>query len=169
MEQINLARTNPSEFAQKVLSVLSHIKDEEGKLVFELESGLKVGLVKGEQAFLEIAEMLRNQTAMSPIEFKEDLIIPVPEAHTEWKKQESITAGLTKLKNDTNGKYQSLTFNLDLGVSDPLLSAILQVVDDSNFKGKRRVNILDKDVKFAGISHAAKGKKSFCSYIAFAK
>lgn len=113
--------------------------------------------------------MLKDATALAPIEFREDLVIPVPEASSDWKKQESITSGLTKLKTDTNGKYSSLTFNLDLGVSDPVISAVLQIVDDSNFKGRRRANILDKDVKYAGISHAAKGKKSFCSYIAFAK
>jgi len=57
---------------------------------------------------------------------------------------------------------------MDLGVSDPETCLLLQIVDDSPFKGKRRDNILNPTMKSVGISFM-KQKTKFCSYVTFAK
>jgi hypothetical protein len=72
------------------------------------------------------------------------------------------------MKSDNASKYSECAFNMDLGVSDPETSLLLQVVDDSPFKGKRRDNILNPNFKYVGISFL-KQKTKFCCYITFAK
>lgn len=125
---------------------------------------------RGEEAFRETAEKLRNNVpVLHDLEQRDELVITVPEATADWKKNELITSALTKVKTSTQSVFSEILFNLDLGVNDPELSLVLQVVDDSNFKGRRAANILSKDLKYIGVSHASKGKKSFCVYVVFAK
>lgn len=167
---MNNLRQNPAFFADKVIGAISYIKQQEGKMIFELSNGSKVALNKGEEAFRECAEKLRNNIPyLHPFILKEDLAIPIPEETADWKKNEVIASSLNKLKEANMDKYSDFTFNLDLGINDPELSLILQVVDDSNFKGRRAANLLSKELKYIGISSAAKGKKSFCVYVVFAK
>lgn len=169
MSHINALRSNPQEFASKVEAAISYIKVEDGKLIFETESGSKIALLKGEEAFRECANKLRTLAPLPVFEFSNDLCAPVPEVSADWKKQSSVEAALGKIRAETAGKYTEFGFNLDLGVSDPEMSCILQVVDDSGLKGKRSATLLNKDFKYCGIAHAAKGKKQFCAYLTFAR
>lgn len=169
LETINRLRGDPESFANKVEDLISKIREDEGKLVFELENGLKIPLLKGETAFRDCAHKLRNMQSMPGLEHRDNLIVPIPEASSDWKKMDLVTANLTKIRSNTVGQYDEINFNIDLGVNDPEISTLLQVVDDSTFKGKRSANLLNRDLKYCGISHAAKGKKSSCTYITFAK
>jgi hypothetical protein len=103
-----------------------------------------------------------------PLEFREDLVILVPEDHKDWKNNSLITQLLAKKKAENGSKYPECSFNMDLGISDPETSLLLQIVDDSPFKGKRRENILNPKNKYVGISFM-KQKNKFCCYLTFAK
>lgn len=94
--------------------------------------------------------------------------MPVPDEAANWAKKEVITVLITNLKNDNTGKYTGYGFHFDLGMSDPVLSLVLQIVDDNNFKGQRRYNILSGTYKYIGISYKKSGKTKFCSYLTFA-
>lgn len=170
LEALNNLRKNPQQFADKVISAISYIKTEEGKSIFEMPNGAKIALVKGEEAFRECADKLRhNIPKLEPFEFKDDLVISVPEDSKEWKKNDLIVKTLGEMKKNLKDKYTDFYFNLDMGVNEAEMSLVLQIVDDSNFKGRRSSNLLSKDLKYIGISHASKGKKSFCVYVVFAK
>jgi hypothetical protein len=169
LNEINKVRSNPNAFADKIEEAMSRIKTDEGKVVFETESGSKIALVQGVEAFKLAANKMRHFTPTNGFEYKEDLIIPVPEDSKDWKKQDLITNSLAKRRNENGGKYSEYLFNMDLGVSDAFYSVLLQIVDDSPFKGKRCDNIMNKDFKYIGISHQKQGKNKFCTYITFAK
>lgn len=170
LEALNNLRQNPQLFADKVIAAISYIKEEDGKQIFELPNGSKIALNKGEEAFRDCAEKLRNNIPnLPPFVLKPELTVPIPEASADWKKNDLIANALNLVKENNKSSYSDFLFNLDLGVSDPELSVVLQVVDDSNFKGRRSQNLLSKDLKYVGISHASKGKKSFCVYVVFAK
>jgi hypothetical protein len=168
LHAINNVRADPSAYASRIEEAILRIRTEEGKLIFEAE-GTKIALVKGEEAFKAAANKIRGLPPSGPLEFRDDLAIPVPEDSKDWKKQEVIAAALGKRKSDNENKYTDYLFNMDLGVSDPEVSLLLQIVDDSPFKGKRCDNILNRDYKFIGISHQKQGKSKFCCYITIAR
>jgi hypothetical protein len=167
---INKVRANPGSYAIEIEQGIAHIKIEEGKLVFAPgEGSSKIALTSGEEAFKKAADKMRALSPAPALEYREDLVIPVPEDPKDWKKQELITSALAKRRNENAGTYSEYLFNMDLGVADPAYSLLLQIVDDSPFKGKRCDNILNKEFKYCGISHQKQGKSKFCCYITFAK
>jgi len=164
---INRVRANPAEFQNNILDNIQNIKSEEGKLIFDAH-GTKVAVVGGEEAFKAAANKLPNYQSCGSLQFREDLVINVPEDHKDWKNNTLITQLLSNKKKEVAGKYAECAFNMDMGVSDPELSVLLQIVDDSPFKGKRRENILNPEHKYVGI-HYIKQKHKFCCYLVFAK
>jgi hypothetical protein len=164
---INRVRANPADFQNNIIDNIQNIRSEEGKLIFDAH-GTKVALVGGEEAFKAAANKLCNYQPCPPLEFREDLVINVPEDNKDWKNNTLITQLLSNKKKEVAGRYAECAFNMDMGVSDPELSVLLQIVDDSPFKGKRRENILNPDHRYVGI-HYVKQKHKFCCYIVFAK
>lgn len=63
--------------------------------------------------------------------------------------------------------YTLFGFHFDYGMIDPILSSVLQLVDDNNCENRRRYNILNPEYRAVGISCKVIGKK-FCSYFFFA-
>lgn len=166
-KMINIVRQNPSDFAERIEKAIVNIKVEEGgKLIFDAD-GTKVALITGSQSFFNVAELLRNTEPAPVLVYKNDLIISVPEDQKEWKIQKTITDLLQKKRADNGNLYQEYVFNMDLGVSDPETCLMLQIIDDSPFKGKRRENILNPKMTSVGISFL-KIKTKFCAYITFA-
>ena len=51
---------------------------------------------------------------------------------------------------------------------NPVLSTIVQVVDDSDSQYQRRGNIMSENVKYVGISYGEIKKGVFCFYLLFA-
>jgi hypothetical protein len=164
---INRVRANPSEFQYNIFDNIQHIRSEEGKLIFDAQ-GTKVAVVGGEEAFKASAAKMLNYQPCSALEFRDDLVINVPEDNKDWKNNTLITQLLASKKKEVAGRYAECAFNMDMGVSDPELSVLLQIVDDSPFKGKRRENILNPEHKYVGI-HYVKQKHKFCCYMVFAK
>ncbi len=167
LNALNRVRENPQEFATKILDSIVHIRVEDGKTIFDAD-GTKVGLVSGEEAFRAAAQRLLDVSPAGPLEFREDLVIQVPEDSKEWKNNTLISQLLAKKKSENGSKYPDCTFNMDLGVSDAETSLLLQIVDDSPFKGKRRENLLNPANRYFGISYL-KQKSKFCCYVTFAK
>ena len=65
-------------------------------------------------------------------------------------------------------KYSKIAFHYDLGVKNDVLSVILQLVDDSPFRGNRRNNILTSDYDCVGISVKIVND-IICTYYVFGK
>jgi hypothetical protein len=63
--------------------------------------------------------------------------------------------------------YTLFGFHFDYGMVDPVLSSVLQLVDDNNCENRRRYNILNPEYRAVGVSCRVVGKK-FCSYFFFA-
>jgi hypothetical protein len=102
------------------------------------------------------------------LEFREDLVIPLPENPKEWKDNKKIAELFGNKKKEVADKYRDCNFILDLEISNPEISLILQIIDDNPFQGKRRENLLNPNNKYIGIS-CAKVKTKFCCYIVTAK
>jgi hypothetical protein len=173
---INQIRENPILYANKIENSKKNIlikrdimRDEKTGLEIEktkiiYKEKLKVALCRGEPAFSEAIEILRNTNPLSPLKMNPNIIIPLPELESQTKD----SSYLKNLVSEMRKKINIDIYYKDL-IKDPNISALLMIVDD-NFKnaGKKRDAVLNSEYKYIGISSKFY-KKSFVAFLAFSK
>ena len=170
VELINNIRQYPSAFADIIEESIHNIieynnKDDNSKNKIVYNQKIKVCLSRGEPAFHEAAEELRNTSPLPPLEFVSNLCIPLPETEEEMKDPNFFFSQVTNLRNE--GVLIDIFFK-DL-VKVPEVSALLMIVDDiSKNAGKKRMTLLNKELKFIGVNSKFIGK-TFIAYLAFSK
>jgi hypothetical protein len=166
---INKIRDDPVSYADIIEDSIQNIyedqdKDDETKTRIIYKKKVKVALNRGEQAFREAAEELRNMNSLPPLEMKSDICVPLPEEEEEIKDSSYLREQVRILRATTNIDV----FFKDL-IKVPEVSALLMIVDDSSKNpGKKRQAVLNKDFKYIGISSKFIGK-TFIAYFAFSK
>ena len=166
---INKIREDPVSYADIIEDSIQNIyedqdKDDETKTRIIYKKKVKVALNRGEQAFREAAEELRNMNSLLPLEMKSDICVPLPEEEEEIKDSSYLREQVRILRATTNIDV----FFKDL-IKVPEVSALLMIVDDSSKNpGKKRQAVLNKDFKYIGISSKFIGK-TFIAYFAFSK
>lgn len=166
---INKIRDDPVSYADIIEDSIQNIyedqdKDDETKTRIIYKKKVKVALNKGEQAFREAAEELRNMDSLPPLELKSDICVPLPEEEEEIKDSSYLREQVRILRDTTNIDV----FFKDL-IKVPEVSALLMIVDDSSKNpGKKRQAVLNKDFKYIGINSKFIGK-TFIAYFAFSK
>ena len=169
LDIINRIREDPASYADYIEDSIKNIveetdKEDETKTKLIYKKKVKVALTRGEIAFREAAEKLRNMEPVPPLELNENIIIPLPETEEEIKDPTFLKEQVKALRENTN---------IDLFFKDliklPEVSALLMVVDDSvKNPGRKRQAILNKDFKYVGINSHFIGK-TFVAYFAFSK
>ena len=169
VELINNIREDPVGYADVIEDSIKNIIAEEDKnnpsnvrLIFKKK--VKVALNKGEPAFREAIEYLRSISPLPPLEFNQEKCIPLPESEEELKDQNFLREQVRKLREET----QIDVFFKDL-IKVPEVSGLLMIVDDTNKNaGKKRMALLNKDLKYVGVTSKFIGK-TFIAYFAFSK
>ncbi len=161
VDEFNIARTTPKDFVKKIEDLIPNIQPNvEGKkgFLYVQEKVPKVTLNKGEAAFRDLIEKLQAMEPMDKLVVKKELNMEIPE-RDEYKNDyinELFSAKKEELKSS---EFKNITCHYDIGSSHSAVSAALQIVDDSNFKGARRNNILNPSFKYIGYgSHKLKSK-----------
>ena len=166
---INKIREDPVSYADIIEDSIQNIieeqdKDDETKTRIIYKKKVKVALNRGEPAFREAAEELRNMNSLPALELKNDICVPLPEDEDEIKDSSYLREQVKILRETTNIDV----FFKDL-IKIPEVSALLMIVDDSGKNpGKKRQAVLNKDFKYIGISSRFIGK-TFIAYFAFSK
>ena len=167
LELINRIRDKPSSYAEVIEESINNIIEEPNeedennpKLIYKHK--VKVALVKGEPAFREAAEKLREMSSLPPLELKSDICVPLPETEEEIR-DPSYLKEHVKIIRETN--------NVDVFFKDlikiPEVSALLMIVDDSSKNpGRKRQAVLSKIFKYIGISSKFVGN-TFIAYFTF--
>ena len=169
LDIINRIREDPTSYADLIEDSTKYIinerdKEDETKNKIIFKKKVKVALTRGEVAFREAAEILRNMRPLPPLELNGNINIPLPETEEEIKDPQFLKEQVKLLRETTNIDI----FYKDL-IKIPEVSALLMVVDDSvKNPGRKRHAILNKDFKFIGINCHFIGKK-FVAYFAFSK
>ena len=102
--------------------------------------------------------------SLAPLEFKNDICIPLPEEEDEIKDSSYLREQVKNMRENVNIDV----FFKDL-IKVPEVSALLMIVDDSGKNpGKKRQAVLNKDFKYIGITSKFIGK-AFIAYFAFSK
>lgn len=170
VELINTIRQDPSAFADIIEESIHNIiennnKDDSSKTKIIYKQKIKVALTRGEPAFHEAAEELRNSAPLPPLEFVSNLCIPLPETEEEMKDPTFLKSQVKELRDE--GVSIDVFFK-DL-VKIPEVSALLMIVDDSSKNaGKKRMALLNNEFKFIGVNSKFIGK-TFIAYLAFSK
>ena len=148
LEQINKTRTDPQSFIGVIEDSKDNIiKDRYGRIIYK--GKIKIALSKGESAFNEAIDFLKETRPMKKLDFNH-----------------SITPRLPKNENeiiDKNDLGKKVTSMIDNGIiiksywrdiiRDPEISFLLMIVDDIGFKsGMRRKDILNPNMKYIGIA-----------------
>ena len=166
---INKIRADPASYADKIEDSIQNITEEqdrndESKTRIIYKKKVKVALNRGEIAFKDAAEELRNMEPLPPLELLDDICVPLPEEEAEIKDSSYLREQVKILREKTNIDV----FFKDL-IKIPEVSALLMIVDDSEKNpGKKRQAVLNKDFKYIGISSKFIGK-TFIAYFAFSK
>ena len=166
---INKIREDPVSYADIIEDSIQNIieeqdKDDETKTRIIYKKKVKVALNRGELAFKEAADELRNINPMPPLELKKDICIPLPENEDEIKDSSYLREQVRILRENTNIDV----FFKDL-IKVPEVSTLLMIVDDSGKNpGKKRKAVLNRDFKYIGINSKFIGK-TFIAYFSFSK
>ena len=167
LELINKIREDPVSYADviedSILNILENQDEEdENKPKIIYKKKVKVALTRGEPAFREAAENLRNLTSLPPLEFKNDICVPLPETEEEIRNPSYLKEHVNILRK----REKIDIFFKDL-IKIPEVSALLMIVDDSpKNPGKKRQAILNKNFKYIGINSRFVGK-TFIAYFTF--
>ena len=132
VELINNIREDPVGYADIIEDSIKYIVEEEDKndpsnirLIFKKK--VKVALNKGEPAFKEAAEYLRNLNPLPPLEFTQDKCIPLPDNEDELKDPTFLREQVRQIRDRTEVDV----FFKDL-IKIPEVSGLLMIVDDTN-------------------------------------
>ena len=169
VELINLIRSDPVKYADTIENSIQNITEEPDKddpsiqrLIYKKK--IKVALTKGEPIFHEAIEYLRTLSPLSPLELVQEKCIPLPDTEEELNDP-------TFLKNQVKILRQKTKIDIffkDL-IKIPEVSGLLMIVDDVNKNpGKKRRALLNKDLKYIGVSSKFIGR-TFVAYFSFAK
>ena len=165
---INKIRQDPKSYAEVIENSIQNIleiqSDNEKDPKYIYKKKVKVALARGEPAFTEAAEDLRNKTPLPPLELKKEICVSLPEKEEDIKDSNYLREQVKILRETTNVDV----FFKDL-IKIPEVSALLMVVDDSTKSpGKKRQAVLNPDYKYIGITSKFIGK-TFVAYFTFSK
>ena len=169
LDLINQIRANPSSYADIIEDSIQNITEEqdrkdESKIRIIYKKKVKVALNRGEIAFKDAAEELRSMEPLPPLILKNDICVPLPEEEAEIKDTSYLREQVKLIREKTNIDV----FFKDL-IKIPEVSGLLMIVDDTNKNaGKKRMALLNKNLKYVGVTSKFIGK-TFIAYFAFSK
>ena len=160
-DNLNNIRENPQSFIPIIEKAKSNIMyDKSGICIYK--SSVKVALSKGKSAFDDAIECLKNLEPMEKLKFSSDLLVPLPENEEQIKDR-------TYMNELINKKVQSgipiKSFWRDI-IKNRETCLLLMIVDDTGpNSGRKRSDILDRNMQYIGITSKKIGK-NFASYMA---
>ena len=176
IELINNIRSDPVSYADIIEESKKNIriekvivKDkitgddiEKDKIIYKKK--VKVALSKGEIAFTEASDLLKNLKPIPPLEYNENIVLKLPETESQMKDSSYLKLQAEEVKR----RFEVDCFFKDL-VKDPFVSTLLMVVDDNGKNGgKKRKAILNPEYKYIGVDSKFFGK-TFIAYFSFSK
>ena len=168
LEIINKIRSDPKSYSDIIEDSIKNIieieGDDENTPKYIYKKKVKVALARGEPAFTEAAEELKNLNPLPPLELKNEICVALPQKEEEIKDSSYLREQVKILRENTNVDV----FFKDL-IKIPEVSALLMIVDDSTKSpGKKRQAVLNPNYKYIGISSKFIGK-TFVAYFTFSK
>ena len=160
-EHINKLRENPKYLIEEIQNAKSKIiKDKKGRIIYN--GKVKVALGKGEVAFDETIKILNETTPCEKLKFSPIITVDLPKTEEEVKNKNYLN---NKFKEMDNNEIYIRSYWRDI-IKDPETCFLLMIIDDtgSSNAGNKRRDLLNKDMKYIGITSVTIGK-SFACYL----
>ena len=161
---INEIRSNPFLYSKVVEDSIKNIKTtKDNRIIYS--NIVKVSLHRGEEAFKEAINSLKNTDPMPPLRYNPQLLIPLPENENDLNDQNFLKEQVSKMK-ERNTKIEIYFKDL---IKIPEVSVLLMIVDDNSKKNsKKRDTLLNKELKFIGVNSKFIGKH-FVAHFSFSR
>lgn len=171
LKEINNARENPKSFIPKVKQLMNNITIKSNQIYLKVDYKTNIKLLTGRKAFEDCINYLNKQKPKNPLFLKDELSLNFPfESPLECENENILTKMLTEKDKEIKKEYmQIINFHYDVVIPNPELSVILQIIDDTNSKYQRRLNIFNEDATYIGISIGKKAEGIICFYLLFAR
>ena len=176
IDLINQIRLFPENYASVILKNMQYISKEirieandetgqnEEKQEIFFQKKVKVKLYKGEKAFTNAANYIRNIEPMGVLMSKDDIKLILPETEQEMNDNSFVKNQLIEIRK----KYNISAFFKD-NVKNPEIGILLMIVGDSKkAENKKRNAILNPDYKYISVNSKFIGD-SFIAYYTFSK
>ena len=176
IDLINQIRLFPEKYASVILKNMQYISKEirieandetgqnEEKQEIFFQKKVKVKLYKGEKAFTNAANYIRNIEPMGVLMSKDDIKLILPETEQEMNDNSFVKNQLIEIRK----KYNISAFFKD-NVKNPEIGILLMIVGDSKkAENKKRNAILNPDYKYISVNSKFIGD-SFIAYYTFSK
>ena len=175
LKEINLIRTSPQYYSDKLEQCLEFIKmntlNSKYYFYYDKESNKKVKLKVTKNDFKECITFLKNfdNDLLQPLEYSSELTIPFPNEDPSLANDRNyLHEQIERLKKRIKNKFVFLDFQYDIS-PNPVVSAIVQAVDSQKVNYQRRNNFLNEYAKYVGVSVGKVNDELFCFYLVFAK
>ena len=162
LDLINKIRRDPSSYSNTILDNIQYITNENNELIFKKK--VKVLLNKGEEAFRNAAEALKQIQPMKDLIMKDEIAIPLPLSEEEINDNNLLFNQVSNIRR----KYNINVYFRNL-IKNPEIAVLLLIVDDSlNNPGAKRNAILNPLFRKIGINSKFVGT-TFVSHFSFSK
>ena len=150
LREINLVRTNPKEYANKLKELTKNIYKEDTNEYYYPNKNIsneKILLKNGSQVFYNTINYLQNLQPVNKLLWNEELKIEHYDKNVIFTK-ENLGKIILQKRLSLLKTYNNCFFNIDI-FKDPILSILFQITDD-DFNQVRRNAIINKNYsKFA--------------------
>ena len=171
VREFNIVRTSPEKYSEKIISFLPCLKYNlnNNKPYFDIPNITKINLIKGKEGFDICIDQFKRMKNLEPLELKSELSFPFPHNNTNLcNDKDYITNNFLEMNKKLKDLFYIRGFHYDININNPEYSTLMQIIDDNNSNGQRRFQILDKDIKYVGISSGRIKKNLYCIYVVFA-
>lgn len=139
---------------------------DKGSFVYK-KGEIECKLMKGPSKFEDCIVFLEKTEPMKPLTVEEELTIDLPAEKNDWVKQDVMKALIEEKKTKlTKCVFKAFHFDIGTSIMEPEAAVVLQLVDDSQFNGQRRLQLMDSTTEFIGLS-IKKLKTKGCAYFSF--
>lgn len=167
LKEINLARTAPVEYSKKMESLKDNIINTKLNSISSI-----VNRIKGEpfEKCIQYLLALSKRKMLKPLLMNENLKIPFPVQNPLLCVDKDYIKNIIMFKTEElEGSIKIIDFHYDICVSNPEISTMMQIIDDTNSNYQRRKNIFNPKAKSVGISEGTIKDNLSCYYLMFAE
>lgn len=172
LKEINTARINPKAYSIKISNLQSLIKYNplNNKYYISYNDNTKIKIKTGTKGIKHCVDYLLSLQSFTllPLIHINELKLPFPNNPELYLDKAYIKSQLSLLQRKYNHIYTIVNFHYDIN-TEPIASALSQIIDDSYSNYQRRYNIFNKDIKYISINYEEATNGKYIYYIVFAK
>ena len=165
VEQINLLRTNPKKFAEKLNKYLSYFK---GNVLNIPERPLGISTIEGPKAYKDAISYLERQKPLQPLDPSKGLFRVAADFQKaiQRKNMEDVdSVDIEKIIDKYGTFYGEFSRATDYGSQTPEQALISLVVSDGDPTREQRKALLSSEFKKVGVAFGSHKKFKNCTII----